>query len=213
MKKCVIIDYGLCNLLSVDNALRYLGADPQIISHPEGFQGADCAVLPGVGAFADGMAGLERNGLIEPIYDFVKSGRPLLGICLGMELFMSKSYEFGEHDGLNLVPGEVLPFPTRLENGEYPLKVPHIGWSGLRQQDRTWQGTPLVGIPDGSEMYFVHSYFVRPADPRRVLAATEYGEELFCSVVHKENVFGCQFHPEKSAALGLKILDNFMNLN
>lgn len=213
MKKCVIIDYGLCNLLSVYNALRYLGLESKVTSHPEDFKEADCAILPGVGAFADGMAGLMHFGLIEPIYDFIKTGKSFLGICLGMELFMSKSYEFGQHEGLSLIPGEVLPFQTQQEDDEYVVKVPHIGWNSLHQNGANWDGTPLAELPNKSEMYFVHSFFVQPEDQKNVLAVTKYGETSFCSVVHKDNIYGCQFHPEKSSDLGLKILNNFINID
>ena len=212
MKKCVIIDYGLCNLLSVYNALRYLGIESKVTSQPEDFKQADCMVLPGVGAFGDGMAGLRNFGLVESIYDFIKTGKPFLGICLGMELFMTKSYEFGEHEGLGLISGEVLPFKVQQEDGEYTVKVPHIGWSGLQQKDVKWEGTPLAGLPNKSEMYFVHSFFVQPDDPKNMLAVTDYEGNSFCSVVAKDNIYGCQFHPEKSSASGLKILSNFINL-
>ena len=159
MKKCAIVDYGLCNLLSVSNALRFLGVEPKIISSSDGFKGADCAILPGVGAFEDGISGLKKSGLIEPIFDFIRSGKPFLGICLGMELFMDKSYEFGVHEGLGRIPGEVLPFEMQMKNDEYALKVPHIGWSSLCQEGAQWAGTVLTGIPYQSEMYFVHSFF------------------------------------------------------
>ena len=212
MKKCVIIDYGLCNLLSVYNSLKYLGIESLVIHDPQDLKHADLAILPGVGAFEDGMRGVRERGFIEPINDFVRTGKPFLGICLGMQILMSKSYEFGEHEGLDLIPGEVLPFEAQKEGDEYILKVPHVGWSGLQKKDAPWEGTPLAGIPDKSEVYFVHSFYVQPKNSAHVLAETEYGEKNFCSVVFKDNVYGCQFHPEKSSKLGLKILDNFIKL-
>ena len=213
MKKCVIIDYGLCNLLSVANALRYLGVKSHVSAFPEDLQKADCAILPGVGAFEDGMKGLQNCGLIAPIHDFVKTGRPFLGICLGMELFLTKSYEFGEHQGLNLIPGEVLPFQKPPGITGQLLKVPHVGWSSLQQRESKWEGSLLDGIPNQSEMYFVHSFYVSPTDKRNVLAETEYGGKFFCSVVSRGNIYGCQFHPEKSADQGLRIFSNFLKMN
>ncbi len=210
--KSVVIDYGLCNLLSVYNALKFLGVDSVVTSDSTFIKGADIAILPGVGAFEDGMGGLKAKGLIQPIYDFIKTGKPFLGICLGMQMLMDKSYEFGEHGGLGIIEGEVLRFQKESLDGKQRLKIPHIGWNVLVRADLSWEKTPLAGIKEGDEMYFVHSYCVVPKDRRCVLAQTAYGGHHFCSVVQKENVFGCQFHPEKSSKSGLKILKEFMEL-
>ncbi len=210
--KLVIIDYGLCNLLSVYNALKHLGIQAVVTSDPSELKNADRVILPGVGAFADGMNGLRAKGLVEPIQDFIRRDRPFLGICLGMQFLMSKSYEFGAHDGLGVIPGEVVCFKsahTQLTDG---VKIPHIQWNQLQSTGRSWDKTILDGIAQGSEMYFVHSFYVVPTDPKFMLSVTEYGGHSFCSVIAKHNVYGCQFHPEKSANLGLKILDNFVNL-
>jgi len=205
----VIIDYGLCNLLSVHNALKFLGIEARISSDPADLKRADAAILPGVGAFEDGMKGLRQKGLVEPVRDFVKTGRPFLGICLGAQMLLERSFEFGEHQGLGLIPGEVSPLKNILPSD---LRVPHIGWSGLHPAALPWEGTALEGLPKGVEMYFVHSFYLDPADQKHVLARAQYGPEDFCAVLAKDNVYGCQFHPEKSAAMGLKFLNNFVSL-
>ena len=208
--RTVILDYGLCNLLSVHNALKFLGIEALVTGDPEALRSADRAILPGVGAFADGMRGLRSKGLVGPIHAYVRTGRPFLGICLGMQFLMTKSHEFGEHEGLGIIPGETV----NLKDGPQAqgLRVPHIGWNGLHDAGRPWEGTLLAGLPQGAEMYFVHSFHTVPADPSHALAVTEYGPRRFCSVIARDNVHGCQFHPEKSAALGLKILKNFVDL-
>ncbi|MDO8579906.1 MAG: imidazole glycerol phosphate synthase subunit HisH [Candidatus Omnitrophota bacterium] len=211
-KNIVIIDYGLCNLLSVFNALRYLGVASVVSHDPASLKEADAVILPGVGAFADGMQGLENKNFIPAIHAYVKTGKPFLGICLGMQMLMDKSYEFGEHQGLNLVEGEVVSFKNRFVDGKYDFKVPHIGWEGLCSHQVPWQGTILRELKQGEFMYFVHSFFPVPKDEKHVLAKTSYAGIDFCSVIARENVYGCQFHPEKSAQHGLKILKNFVEL-
>ncbi|MEI8012989.1 MAG: imidazole glycerol phosphate synthase subunit HisH, partial [Candidatus Omnitrophota bacterium] len=201
---------GLCNLLSVYNALHHIGAEAVITDDPALLAKADHVILPGVGAFEDGMQGLKARGFIDAIRAYVATGRPLLGICLGMQLLMERSCEFGCHEGLGLIAGGVEPVDPVGAGGER-LKIPHIGWNGLSEASRGWDGTFLAGLPQGVEMYFVHSFRVVPADSRHVLAETEYGGKRFCSVVAKENVAGCQFHPEKSSAMGLALLKNFMH--
>ena len=204
----MIVDYGLCNLLSVYNALKYIGVEAKVTSDPGQLKEADRVILPGVGAFEDGMGGLRGKGLIGPILEYIASGRPFLGICLGMQFLMTKSHEFGEHEGLNLIPGEVI----RLDRALSQIKVPHIGWNGLEAARGHWEGGLLNELPQGAHMYFVHSYHAVPNDPQCRLADTQYGPERFCSVIHKNNIFGCQFHPEKSGKLGLAILNNFIKL-
>lgn len=211
-KRTAIIDYGLCNLLSISNALKYLGMDFKVTDDPKEVGSADAVILPGVGAFEDGMNGLKKKGLMDPIYEFVKTGKPLLGICLGMQMLMTKSYEFGEFEGLGLIGGEVVPFKNKFENGKYNFRVPHIGWNELHNSGPSWGGTILSGLESGEAMYFVHSFYAVPTKKGNVLAKTGYAGIEFCSVNCKDNVYGCQFHPEKSSSYGLKILENFGRL-
>lgn len=215
--RVLIIDYGRGNLFSVERALRYVGAEVVISSNYKDILEADHLVLPGVGAFADAMAELRQRNLIEAIISFANSKRPLLGICLGMQLLMSQSEEFGMHKGLDLVSGEVV----RLKAGKnLETKIPHIGWKSLslprhkkcqkENKDSYWKNTILEGVNDGSFVYFVHSYVAVPADHTNILAETEYGENTFCSALRKENIFACQFHPERSGKVGLEIYRRFL---
>ncbi len=201
MKRIVILDYGIGNLRSVQKGLEHAGASPVISGEPEEILAADGLILPGVGAFVDAMRCLLP--LKETVYEYAKSGKPMLGICLGQQLLMSTSEEGGLTDGLDLVPGKVIRFPKS------ELKVPHIGWNNIK----ITQDHPLFkGIPDGAFVYFVHSYYV-DTDPNHTLAACEYGLEFAASVVNSEgNVMGTQFHPEKSGDLGLQILKNFVSM-
>ena len=197
----VIVDYGVGNLRSVQKALERVGAVAVVSSDPQVLGRARGMVLPGVGAFGDGMANLRAGRLLEPVLRHVRQGRPLLGICLGMQLLFDESEEMGCHAGLGILPGRVVRFP----GGE--LKVPHVGWN------RLWSSpSPLLaGIPAGAYAYFVHSYYVRPEEPGDVLATTEYGPD-FASVVGRGHTWGAQFHPEKSQEVGLRLLANFARL-
>jgi glutamine amidotransferase len=201
MKRIVIIDYGLGNLRSVQKGLEHVGASPVISGNPEEILAADGIILPGVGAFIDAMKCLVP--LKETIAELADSGKPMLGICLGQQVLMSSSEEGGLTDGLDLIHGKVLRFPKS------ELKVPHMGWNNIKIK----QDHPLFrGIPDGSFVYFVHSYYVDAA-AENTLASCEYGLEYSASVVNsKGNVMGTQFHPEKSGATGLKILKNFVDM-
>lgn len=201
MKRIVIIDYGIGNLRSVQKGLEHAGANPVISGEPEEILAADGVILPGVGAFVDAMNCLLP--LKETVYEYAKSGKPMLGICLGQQLLMSTSEEGQLTDGLDLVPGKVVRFPKS------ELKVPHIGWNNIK----ITQDHPLFkGIPEGAFVYFVHSYYV-DTDPEHTLAACEYGLEFAASVVNsKGNVMGTQFHPEKSGDVGLQILKNFVGM-
>lgn len=207
MSSVLIVDYGLGNLGSVARAVRYLGAEPVIGSDPDLLPDAGRVILPGVGAYGVAMANLSRLGLVEPLRQYAASGRPLLGICLGMQLFMEESTEGGLHAGLGLIPGRVARLQEARECG---IKVPHIGWSSLEREGREWSGTVLDGLHSGDALYFVHSYFVQPQHPEDVLASTTYGEARFCSVIARGAVVGCQAHPEKSSEAGLRILRNFL---
>ncbi|GAB6157975.1 imidazole glycerol phosphate synthase subunit HisH [Desulfotomaculum varum] len=194
-----VIDYGMGNLRSVQKALQRVGCQAEIVRDPAAVTAARAVVLPGVGAFRDAMANLQSAGMVEAIHRVVAAGTPFLGICLGLQLLFESSEEFGRHRGLGIFPGTVKRFP------EGELKVPHMGWN----QVTVTNASPLMeGIPDGSAFYFVHSYYVEPADPQLVIASTPYGL-TFASVVGRQNVFGIQFHPEKSSTLGLRILENF----
>jgi imidazole glycerol-phosphate synthase subunit HisH len=202
----VIVDYGLGNLGSVARAVRHLGAESLISSDPEVVYSARRLVLPGVGAFGTAMTNLRSRGLIEPLQAVAAAGRPMMGLCLGMQLFMDESDEGAIHRGLSLIPGSV----TRLAPGDNRYKVPHIGWSGLEPGARSWSGTALDSLKPNDALYFVHSYYVTPADPEDALAYTSYGSTRYCSVIARGNIVGCQAHPEKSSNVGLKILQNFL---
>jgi glutamine amidotransferase len=196
-----IVDYGVGNLRSVQKALERVGATAVVSGDPATLDAAQGVVLPGVGAFGDGMASLRARGLIEPLLRQVENGKPLLGICLGMQLLFEESEEMGRHRGLGLLPGRVVRFP------DGALKVPHVGWNRLDAP----QGELLAGVADGAYAYFVHSYYVLPDPPVGVLATTEYGVE-FASVVSRERLWGAQFHPEKSQEVGLRLLRNYAGL-
>lgn len=197
-----MIDYGIGNLRSVQKALEYVGAQVQMSADPEVVRAAPKLVLPGVGAFGAGMAALRRRRLIEPICEAAANGVPLLGICLGMQLLFEESEELGAHRGLGLIPGHVLRFQTE------DLAVPHMGWNQI-----AYDGSyPLLaGVPDGAYAYFVHSYYCRPQASRIAIGLTDYGIR-FASVIARDHVYGLQFHPEKSQQVGLKILENYVNL-
>lgn len=198
-----LIDYGMGNLRSVEKAFEKVNARIVKVSSPDKLPACDSVVLPGVGAFGDCMKNLESQGLIEPLKALIKSGKPFLGICLGYQALFDASEESDGRKGLSLFGGKVIQFP---HNG---LKVPQIGWNSLSFKK---SNCPLLkGLPDGSHVYFVHSYFPVPSDTDIVCTETEYGGN-FSSMVWKDNVFGCQFHPEKSQKVGLQIIKNFVEL-
>jgi glutamine amidotransferase len=195
-----IIDYGMGNLRSVSKAFEAVGYQAVVTRDARVIGNASHVVLPGVGAFGDCMANIEQYGLVGPIHASIQSGKPFLGICLGLQVLFSESEEFGPHKGLDIIQGKV----RRFEGGQ-ALKVPHMGWNQAHVQ-RT---CPLFdGIADGSDWYFVHSYFVDPSDKRLAATTTIYGLP-FVSSVWKDNIVACQFHPEKSQAVGLRLIKNF----
>ena len=195
-----IVDYGIGNLGSVAKAFRHLGAPVTLSGDPELLRSAAALVLPGDGAFGAAMQELERRDLLPVLHEAVRDGRPLLGICIGMQLLFEESEEHGRHRGLGLLPGRV----RRLDPGP-GLPVPHMGWNSLEKKRSHWL---LDGIEDGAYVYFVHSYFCH-AEEESVIATSGYGDEI-AAVVDRGGVLGVQFHPEKSQRVGLKLLDNFV---
>jgi glutamine amidotransferase len=196
----VIIDYGMGNLRSVEKAVAAVGGHPVITGDPEAVRKADRLILPGVGAFGDAMENLRRDGLDGAIREAVGAGKPLLGLCLGLQLIFTQSEEFGRHQGLDLIPGFVRKFDGP------GLRVPHVGWNQIEGS----KPDPLLeDIPEGSYFYFVHSFYVEPARPEDVLRWTRYGRR-FCSIASRDSVWGAQFHPEKSQDAGKKLLSNFL---
>jgi glutamine amidotransferase len=200
-----IIDYGMGNLRSVQKGFERVGFEAVVTADPRVVLEAEKVVLPGVGAFADCMRNLEQGGFVEPLLRVIGEGRPFLGICLGLQLLFTESEEFGIHRGLNVIPGRVVRFPEGMREGGEELKVPHMGWNQLSFRSRP---QVFAGIEEGTNVYFVHSYYVVPDDPTVVATTTSYGIE-FCSSIRKENVVATQFHPEKSQEMGLRILKNF----
>jgi len=203
-----IVDYGMGNLRSVQKAFETVGHQAVVTRDPRAIADAGHVVLPGVGAFADCMANLEQYGLIEPIRKTIASGKPFLGICLGLQLLFTESEEFGLHKGLGLLSGRVKKFPfgnSQAARTTIRMKVPHMGWNGVAIKRAA---PPLKGIASGEHVYFVHSYYVEPQDPSVVATMTDYGLP-FVSSVWRDNIFACQFHPEKSQAVGLRIVKNF----
>lgn len=204
-----IIDYGMGNLRSVQKGFERIGAEAAVTADPQVVLEADRIVLPGVGAFRDCMSNLEQAGFVEPILKVIAQGRPFLGICVGMQLLFSDSVEFGLYQGLNVIPGHVLRFPEGMREGDEELKVPHMGWNQLSIKRRP---PAFEGIAEGSNVYFVHSYYVKPDNGDVIAATTDYGFE-FCSAVWKDNIVATQFHPEKSQDVGLGILRKFAEMN
>ena len=209
--KVTIIDYSLSNLLSVQHAFAHFGAETLVTDKAADILAAEALVLPGVGAFQDGMNGLEKLGLVEPIRQKAAAGTPLLGICLGMQMLFDESDEFGLHKGLGLIPGRVEKIPARDTDGD-PQRVPHISWNGLWPAGgRTdFAGTALASVTPGQECYFVHSYEAKPTNEADRLADTRYGGRAVCAAAAHGSVLGCQFHPEKSGPVGLGILEGFL---
>lgn len=203
-----IVDYGMGNLRSVQKAFEHVGAAAHIVQRAEEIRRADKVVLPGVGAFRDAIGHIREQGLVEPLVEAIGSGRPFLGICLGLQLLFDVSYEDGEYAGLGVIPGRVVRFEFNGRPEARDLKVPHMGWNQL-----TWsRPCPLMrGLESGTHFYFVHSYYVAPADPSVTLGACEYGLP-FTAMIWRDNVYATQFHPEKSQQAGLAMLRNFAGL-
>lgn len=225
MNNIVIVDYGSGNLRSVQMGFARAGFSATIRSDPQGISDASHLIVPGVGAFVDCMRNLDARNLLSPIRDAIRAGKPYLGICLGLQILFTEGMEFGSSLGLNVVPGPVVRFPDpagdspadrnmlrtptdRLQASEGPLKVPHMGWNQIRIEK---PHPVLAGVPDGAHFYFVHSYYPQPTDEAWVTATTEYGIR-FASAIGRDNLFACQFHPEKSQGVGQILLGNFARL-
>ncbi len=203
-----IIDYGMGNLRSVQKGFERVGCQALVTSDPQRILEADHVVLPGVGAFRDCIRNLEQGDFVEPILKVIAEGRPFLGICLGLQLLFSESEEFGLHQGLGVIPGRVVRFPEGMTEAGQKLPVPHMGWNQISFQ----KPSPLfAGVTDNSNVYFVHSYYVKPDDPSVVAATSSYGLE-FCAAIQRDNLVATQFHPEKSQAIGLQMLKNFAEM-
>ena len=208
-----IVDFGLGNLFSVKQACQKTGIAAAVTSDPEEVATATAVILPGVGAFGDAMQTLKMRSLDQAVLEAHRLGKPIFGICLGMQLLMSTSHEFGKHDGLGLIEGDVVPFQPGRESSNGRLKVPHIGWEPIcrpveHTSSDTWAGGPLAGLRNGEYMYFVHSFYVKPSDVSVVTSISSYGGTEFCSSLRKGRVVGFQFHPERSGPEGLRIYEN-----
>jgi len=199
--KVVIVDFGAGNLHSVSRAVVNAGTRPLVTSNPSYLDDAEAVIVPGVGAAADTMSNLRASGFVEPIRDYIASGRPFLGVCMGQQALFEVSEEGGEHECLGILPGRVV----RFSNG---LKVPHMGWNQVRIVK---QHPIFEGVDEGSYFYFVHSYYPQPADPDVVIGETEYGV-TFASVIARDNIVATQFHPEKSGEAGLRMYANFLKI-
>lgn len=211
-KVITLVDYGIGNIFNVKRAIEHFGMQVVITNKPEDILNATALVLPGVGAFSAGMQGLMTHNLVEPIKAYALTGKPFLGICLGMQLLFSESHEFGIHKGLGIIDGKILPVKPVNEDGQ-PLKVPHIGWSKLDVPSHIeFKKEPLFKYLDNDiSCYFVHSFTAFPASDEFRLADTDYGNFQISAIVKKNNVYGCQFHPEKSGQTGLNILQGFLD--
>jgi len=216
--RIVIVDYGFGNIFSVRQALRKGGIEAIVSRDKNCLETADALILPGVGAFGDAMRTLSRFDLTSPIKYFALSGRPIMGICLGLQLMMDESCEFGSNEGLGLFTGSVERLMPN-NDGSKGFKVPHIGWSAVfpnrekaseRSSDNCWGGTLLESLTEAPFFYFIHSFGVKKTEPNFVVGYTNYGNETFCSALQYNNLFAFQFHPEKSGLAGLRIYENFI---
>lgn len=212
--KVAVVDYGIGNVFSVCNALRQIGADVELTRDEAKLMAADRIILPGVGAFARAMEALDTFGLAEVLANYRDSERPFLGICIGMQVLMESSDEFGNHKGMGFFEGKVERINTEIQPS---LRVPHISWAGLHPSPSTdtasWRETPLAEFTPGHEnVYYVHSYHCRPSNPEDILAISQYGKVDVCAALNKGSLYGVQFHPERSGLIGQKFLKGFMGL-
>jgi imidazole glycerol-phosphate synthase subunit HisH len=211
MINIAVIDYDCGNMYSIIRALDRFNVNTTITHDIDTILSADSLILPGVGSYAEGMRKLNERNLIKPVIEFAQNGKPLLGICLGMQLLVDSSEEFGFHEGLGLISGKTILLRPKIKE-----KIPHVGWNSIYRTDfqpeNAWENTVLNNIDKENEFYFVHSYAVFTSKPEDCLAITKYGDIEFASVIRKNNVFGCQFHPEKSRKIGIDIIKNFLNI-
>jgi len=219
--QAAIVDHGLGNLFSVKQACEFSGMSAVITSSPEELFAADVVILPGVGAFGDAMSALRKLDLVAPLRDIGSSEKWLVGICLGLQLLMTESNEFGTHKGLGVIEGAVVPLENQADTDSvdgFPrkLKVPQVGWNQIWYPENSdlnkWSNTPLMGTQNGEYMYFVHSYYVVPDHDELVISTTRYGQIEFCSSLQYNTTFACQFHPERSGIHGLKIYENIVKM-
>lgn len=212
MKNVVIVDYGMGNLKSVQRGLEKVGASVIVSSNPAIIANAEGLVLPGVGAFEDGMKGLRDAGVLDAINDFVKTGNELLGICLGMQMLLDQSEEYGDHKGLGLISGDVKKIPKSY-HGDFVRKIPHIGWTRIEKSSyQEWKGSCLEGIKTDEYFYFVHSFMAVTENKENLLAQCEDEGAVVSAAIKKDNITGLQFHPEKSGEVGLRVLHNFITM-
>ena len=206
-----IVDYRMGNVRSVWRACEAVGLKAEITADPARIESADGVILPGVGAFGDAMESLHHLGLVEGLHRVVRRQKPLMGICLGMQLLMTESEEFGRHAGLNLLDGRVIRFENPQDDDGRILKVPQVGWNQIRPVTHAddWKDSILEGLPGDTDLYFVHSFYVVPRDPSVILAMSRYGQIEFASAIQFGSLFACQFHPEKSGPVGISIYRNF----
>lgn len=208
IKKIVIIDYGIGNVKSMYNAFACIGIEPILTADKKAILEADALVLPGVGAFNKGMSNLNDADLAETIKAFVRKGNPFIGVCLGMQMLFEDSEEFGSTPGLGLIKGKVIKLPL---SNELKEKLPHVSWNELNEPyPGRWKNTVLDGVALKTDAYFVHSFVGVPDNKEDILATANYGGKEFCAAVHHENIYGTQFHPEKSGENGLNMLKNFI---
>jgi len=207
--KAAIVDHRLGNLYSVKLACEHVGMQAEVTDDPADILSADVAILPGVGAYEDAMISLNESGLSHVLHEVAARGTPLVGVCLGQQLLMTESFEFGHHLGLDLIEGQVLPFGKPQDKNGRILKVPQVCWNRIhRPAPPAWEGSFLDGVDDNEYMYFVHSFYVKPASQDVVLATTTYGDVEFCSSLRRGNIFATQFHPERSGPQGLRVYEN-----
>jgi imidazole glycerol-phosphate synthase subunit HisH len=213
MYDTAVIDYGVGNLLSVRRGLEHCGASVEVTADHKAILTAPRVILPGVGAFANAMKELRRQGLDEVVLDIVSRGTPLLGICLGMQMLLDESEEFGKTEGLGLIPGSVVPIPSTTMDDQ-PQKIPHIGWNSLLLPKgfENWDNNILQEVYPNESVYFVHSFMAIPSNPEHSIANCLYGGIQITATIERNNVYGCQFHPEKSGEVGLKVLKQFLLL-
>ena len=208
LEEVIIVDYELGNLFSVKHACNHVGLETVVSSDPKRIEMAKAIILPGVGAFGDAMNNLAKLDLISPVKDFIASGKPFLGVCLGMQLLFEESEEFGTKNGLGVVQGIIKKFPNEFENKK--MRIPQIAWNHIEKPKNTdWKETPLQGIKDKEFMYFVHSFYALPSNKEDILTTTHYNDFEYCSAIKKKNMFAMQFHPEKSGSMGLEIYKNW----